>query len=103
MQQYADLLTRRLQQRQAMRAAEAVPLASGRARREEEASDSDFDDDEPAPSQRQPRAAKGAKRQRAAADQQVTLRVGAALETVWSTLLCRIAGEQASQWAWRAL
>lgn len=69
MQQYADLLTQRLQQRQAMRATEAVPLTNGRARRED--SDSDFDNDEPAPSQRQAKPAKGAKRQRAPQDQQV--------------------------------
>lgn len=70
MQQYSDLLTQRLQQRQAMRAAEAVPLANGRARQQED-SDSDFGDDEAAAPQRQQKAGKAAKRQRASTDQQV--------------------------------
>jgi hypothetical protein len=70
MQQYADLLTARLQQRQAMRAAEAVPLSGGRAPRD--ADDSDFDDDEPQQaSQQQVKAAKASTRQRVLEDTQV--------------------------------
>lgn len=72
MQQYGDLLTARLQQRQAMRAAEAVPLAAGRAPAEGD-SDSEFDDDaEPQPSsQRQTKAAAASKRRRASQNAEV--------------------------------
>ncbi len=63
MQQYADLLTQRLQQRQALRAAEKVPLLSGRSKRGGDASDSEKGSDSEgsgrAPLQRQ-RAAKAA-------------------------------------------
>jgi hypothetical protein len=74
MQQYSDLLTARLQQRQAMRAAEAVPLAAGRAPAEGD-SDSEFDDDaEPQPSsQRQTKAAAASKRRHASQDAEVRL------------------------------
>jgi hypothetical protein len=68
MQQYADLLTARLQQRQAMRATEAVPLASGAAPQDD---DSDFDDDEAQMPLQQQKPAVATKRQRASQDEQV--------------------------------
>jgi hypothetical protein len=72
MQQYGDLLTARLQQRQAMRAAEAVPLAAGRTPAESD-SGSEFDGDaEPQPSsQRQTKAAAASKRRNASQNAEV--------------------------------
>ena len=92
MQQYGDLLTARLQQRQAMRAAEAVPLAAGRTPAEGD-SDSEFDDDaEPQPSsQRQTKTAAASKRRHASQnDDEVRLR--AMRLNIW-LLTCQLCWE----------
>lgn len=73
MQQYGDLLTARLQQRQAMRAAEAVPLAAGRAPEGDDDSEFDDDDEQQPSSQQQTKAAAASKRRHASQNDEVCL------------------------------
>lgn len=85
MQQYSDLLAQRLQQRQAMRSTQEVPLGRGAAgrRRDDPNSEDDEEDSEAdaaaPPSRRQPAAKKSAlRKQQPAVDLQVWL---------WATFL----------------
>lgn len=78
MQQYSDLLTQRLEQRQAMRSTQSMPLGRGAAGRRRQASNSEDEDSdadgeaEVAPQRRLPAAKKAAKKQRPTAEQQVS-------------------------------